>query len=96
MIRLLIALEMLVTGASPAAAWPCPHGQLYRVHLGRCVGLGTALARPYEGRRILAARAASAPLRAPIDEDKSWYVEIRPPWMDDHDWGVLLLKEGQK
>jgi hypothetical protein len=95
MIRVFLALEMVMS--SPAAlAWTCPHGQLYRVHLRQCVSLGSALARPYEGRRILAARAASAPLRAPIDEDKSWYVEIRPPWMDDHDWGVLLLKEGQK
>ena len=70
MIRLLIALEMLVTGASPAAAWPCPHGQLYRVHLGRCVGLGTALARPYEGRRMLMSRARP---------DRSWYVEFAFP-----------------
>jgi len=33
--------------ASPALAWRCPHGELYRVHLDKCVSISSPLARPY-------------------------------------------------
>jgi len=89
MIRLIFAVEMIMS-SSPALAWTCPHGQLYRVHLGRCVGLGTALARPYEGRRILMDRARP---------DRSWFVEfVFPQTVTDeqaHDIGVEMLKGRQ-
>ena len=40
--------------ASPALAWRCPHGQLYRVHLDKCVSISSPLARPYlhTGKKI--------------------------------------------
>jgi hypothetical protein len=37
--------------ASPAAArpaWPCPHGQFWRVHLGECVSVHSTLALAFE------------------------------------------------
>jgi len=37
-----------LAAAFPAAAAHCPHGQLYRVHLRRCVALGSPLALAYE------------------------------------------------
>lgn len=44
--RHVIALA-LVLAASPAAAAHCPHGQFYRVSMGKCVALGSPLALAY-------------------------------------------------
>lgn len=37
----------LALAASPALAAHCPHGQLWRVHLDKCVPLGSTLALAY-------------------------------------------------
>jgi hypothetical protein len=46
--RQVIALS-LVLAASPALAAHCPHGQLWRVHMGKCVSLSSPAALAYEG-----------------------------------------------
>ena len=38
----------LVLAASPALAAHCPHGQLWRVSMGKCVALGSPLAVAYQ------------------------------------------------
>ena len=77
MTRVLLVLDLLLM-AAPAAAWTCPHGQMLRVHMHKCVGLTSTLARHFEGRRFV--RAAPAP-----DNDRDWYVEITklPPLTED-------------
>ena len=45
-----IALALTLAGGAPAEAGHCPLGQLYRVTLGECVGLRSALARGYVHR----------------------------------------------
>ena len=58
--------------APPALAYHCPHGQLYRIRMGRCVDLGSPLAFPFEGRRT-------------VVEAHDWTVEITkmPPLPPD-------------
>lgn len=62
------ALAVLV--ATPATAYHCPHGQLWRIRLGKCVSLSSPLAFAYEGRRYA--------------DSKVWYVEVtkEPPVAD--------------
>lgn len=45
--RQVIALS-LALAASPATAAHCPHGQLYRVSMGKCVAIGSPLAIAYQ------------------------------------------------
>jgi hypothetical protein len=97
-------LLALVLATGPAEAWTCPHGQLLRVHMGKCVSMESALARPYE-RRMRRAEASVRPNEregTPIwNEDKApiWNVEITklptvPPADDDgRDEGIEKLKE---
>jgi hypothetical protein len=47
---LIFAAAALVTGS--AAAAHCSHGQFYRVKLDECVGLSSALARPFMGEAV--------------------------------------------
>lgn len=49
--RQVIALS-LILAVSPASAAHCPHGQLWRVHLDKCVPLGSTLALAYAPARI--------------------------------------------
>jgi hypothetical protein len=47
--RLALSVAFLCAiDATPARGAHCPLGQLYRVHLRTCVGLNTALARPFK------------------------------------------------
>ena len=43
-------LLALVLATGPAEAWTCPHGQLLRVHMGKCVSMESALAADDDGR----------------------------------------------
>ena len=45
--RQVIALS-LALAASPALAAHCPHGQLWRIHLGKCVSLSSPAALAYQ------------------------------------------------
>lgn len=48
MVHLLMKIAIALMGvllALPAQAARCPHGQIYRVHMGVCVGADTRLAR---------------------------------------------------
>ena len=47
----LVGAFVLLTG-SASAAYHCPYGQIYRVHLDECVGVHSALARAYVKRPI--------------------------------------------
>ena len=47
--RVLMAATFLVFAATPALAARCPHGQLLRVRLGKCVSLSSPLALAYVG-----------------------------------------------
>lgn len=57
--------------ATPASAYHCPQGQLYRVRMAKCVSLASPLAFAYEGHRVVA-------------DNKVWYVEVTkiPPAAD--------------
>jgi hypothetical protein len=47
--RLALSVAFLCAiDATPARGAHCPQGELWRVHLRTCVGLNTALARPFE------------------------------------------------
>ena len=59
----LILAALAVTPASARLAWPCPHGQLFRVHLRQCVDLHSKLAWAFE--RITPRRPAPVDLPAP-------------------------------
>ena len=58
---LIFAAVALVTG--PAAAAHCSHGQFYRVKLDECVGLSSALARPFMGEAIRKTTLVGKPVR---------------------------------
>lgn len=68
--RQVIALSIALA-ASPAAAAHCPHGQLWRVHLDKCVPLGSTLALAYapaHAQRIkIALPAELEPLPRPVE-----------------------------
>ena len=66
--KLILALALIAASAPAAANWRCPHGQLYRIHLGQCVSLSSPLAWNF-GRNRVQRYVMPAP-------DRSWYVEI--------------------
>jgi hypothetical protein len=43
-----LAVAIAASPVSPRPAWPCPHGQLWRVHLRQCVDLHSKLALAFE------------------------------------------------
>ena len=68
--RLALSVAFLCAiDATPARGAHCPLGQLYRVHLRTCVGLNTALARPFEPvlTRDHRRGAQNAPATIPAD-----------------------------
>lgn len=64
-----IIVALAVAIASPAIAARCPHGQILRVHLGKCVSVHSRLAAGYvhvaRHRRIVMALPPAK--RAPIE-----------------------------
>lgn len=64
--RAILLSAVLAFSLSPAAsAFHCPHGQLYRIRMAKCVSLASPLAFAYEGRRFA--------------DSKVWYVEVTKP-----------------
>ena len=60
--------------AQPATAAHCPHGEIYRIHLDQCVGIESALARPY----VHLIRFRSPAVRHVADADQPPY-PLPPP-----------------
>ena len=96
--RVLMAAAFLVLAATPALAARCPHGQLLRVRLGKCVSLSSPLALAYVGPlhrsrirdatfrhvvRIYSPDPAPAPAADPPDPP--------PTFVDQAAWALLPL-----
>lgn len=94
--RLALIAALVATNAEAAH---CPHGQLWRIHMGRCVSLGSPLAWPYEAhRRPLAAFVVLPPSHPIQTPEEPWRAFLRqqlalPPRLGPND--LLLFKAGE-
>lgn len=56
-----------IGSCTPAFAYHCPLGQIYRIHLYECVGVNSTLARAYVGRPLhLSYRRISTLISIPL------------------------------